>query len=238
MSSYWPWLAVAGVGALHGLNPATGWMLAAAWGVRSRDRTRALRALVPIAVGHAASVALVAAAVALGMSMDRTALQVLAGVLLAAAIAVHLSGRRPAGHAALALWSFMMSTAHGAGLMLVPALIPLCMADTPAREITASGSLTLALAAVGVHSAAMLSASGAAASLACGAALRASQHFSYFQLRALPSASHSTACSMRRNRVASALASTSQSTYSRLKLVLPALKVASAALFFFSAARK
>ena len=36
----WPWLAVAGVGALHGLNPANGWMFAAAWGVHSRDGRR------------------------------------------------------------------------------------------------------------------------------------------------------------------------------------------------------
>ena len=66
MASLWPWLAVAGLGALHGLNPANGWMFAAAWGVRSRDRSQALRALMPLAVGHAASVALVAAAVAVG----------------------------------------------------------------------------------------------------------------------------------------------------------------------------
>ena len=32
MDSLWPWLAVAGMGALHGLNPATGWLLAAAAG--------------------------------------------------------------------------------------------------------------------------------------------------------------------------------------------------------------
>ena len=133
MASLGPWLLVAGVGALHGLNPATGWMLAAAWGARSRDRAQALRALVPIAAGHAASVALVAGAVVFGLAMDRFALQVLAGGLLAVAAVVHLSGRAPkvarapAGHAGLALWSFMMSTAHGAGLMLVPALIPLCM---------------------------------------------------------------------------------------------------------------
>src|SRR5215216_2639792 len=124
MASLWPWLVVAGVGALHGLNPATGWMWAAAWGVRSHDRSQALRALTPIAVGHAASVALVAAAVALGLSMDRVALQALAGALLVAVAVLHLSGRTPkrarapAGHAGLALWSFMMSSAHGAGLML------------------------------------------------------------------------------------------------------------------------
>jgi hypothetical protein len=60
-----------------------------------------------------------------------------------------------------------MSTANGAGLMLVPALIPLCMADASAREITASGSLTLALAAVGVHSAAMLAVTGVIATGVC-----------------------------------------------------------------------
>lgn len=171
MSNLWPWLAVAGVGALHGLNPATGWMFAAAWGLRSGDRAQALRALAPIAAGHAASVALVAAAVVLGLGMDRMVLQVLAGVLLVAVALYHLAGRKtgrkraPASHAGLALWSFMMSTAHGAGLMLVPALIPLCMANTPAREITASGSLMLALAAVGVHTAAMLVVTGL---IACG----------------------------------------------------------------------
>lgn len=175
MASLWPWLAVAGVGALHGLNPATGWMLAAAWGVRSHDRAQALRALLPITAGHAASVALVAGAVALGSGVDRVVLQALALGLLVVVAIVHLLSRRraagrsraPAGHAGLALWSFMMSTAHGAGLMLVPALIPLCLTDSPARAITASGSLTLALAAVGVHTAAMLAVTGALATLAC-----------------------------------------------------------------------
>ncbi|MEO5738113.1 MAG: hypothetical protein ABIQ82_11705 [Variovorax sp.] len=166
MASLWPWLAVAGVGALHGLNPATGWLWAVAWGVRSRDRARALRALLPIAAGHVASIAVVAATVALGLSMNRVVLQALAGGLLAVVAMLHLSGRTPrlarapAGHAWLALWSFMVSTAHGAGLMLVPALIPLCMGEASAREVDASGSLILALAAVGVHTAAMLLVTG------------------------------------------------------------------------------
>src|SRR5262249_35788283 len=119
MTSIWPWLVVAGIGALHGLNPATGWMFSAAWGVQSRDRAQAVRALLPIAAGHATSVALVAAAVALGMAMDRIVLQALAGGLLVVVAVVHLSRRAGAparaGHAALGLWSFMMSTAHGAG---------------------------------------------------------------------------------------------------------------------------
>lgn len=98
-----------------------------------------------IAAGHTASVALVAGAVVFGLAMDRFALQILAVGLLAASAALHPSGRTPkvarapAGHAGLAPGSFMMSTAHGASLMLVP----LCAGDASAREITASGSLTL-----------------------------------------------------------------------------------------------
>jgi hypothetical protein len=173
MASLWPWLAVAGVGALHGLNPATGWLLAAAWGVRARDRGQALRALLPIGVGHAASIALVAGAVALGLALDRNALQAAAGGLLLVAASVHLwrraapRVRAPAGHAGLALWSFMTSTAHGAGLMLVPALIPICFGDAPARQITAWDSLLPALAAVALHGAAMLAVTGAIAAGVC-----------------------------------------------------------------------
>jgi len=173
MASLWPWLAVAGVGALHGLNPATGWIWAAAWGVRSHDRAQALRALGPIALGHAASISLVAGAVALGLSMERGVLLAVAGGLLIVVAALHLSGRMPrrmrapAGHAGLALWSFMMSTVHGAGLMLVPALIPLCLGDASARGMGASGSLALALAAVAVHTATMLAVTGLIATGIC-----------------------------------------------------------------------
>jgi hypothetical protein len=174
MSDLWPWLLVAGMGALHGLNPAGGWPLAAAWGVRSGDRTQALRALLPIAAGHLASVALVAGAVVLGLAMDRITLQVLAGALFAVAAVTHLSGclpkaaRAPAGHAGLAIWSFMMSTAHGAGLMLVPALVPLCAGEASALAMTGSGPLTLAFIAVGVHMAAMLAVTGLIAIMASG----------------------------------------------------------------------
>ena len=173
MANIWLWLSVAGVGALHGLNPAAGWMFAAAWGVRLRDRTQALRALVPIAIGHATSVALVAGAIAIGLSMDRVVMQILAGALLVVVAVLHLSGHKlkqtrvPMGHAGLALWSFMMSTAHGAGLMLVPALFSLCAGNAATREITASGSLMQALAVVAVHMAAMLAVTGVIATGVC-----------------------------------------------------------------------
>ncbi len=173
MTNAWPWLVVAGIGALHGLNPAAGWMIAAARGVRSNDPAQALRALGPIAAGHAASIALVAGAVALGVALDRGALQGIAGGLGVVAALAWLSGRlsgaaqASASRAGLALCSFATSTAHGVGMMLVPALAPLCVADSPAREITASGSIALALAAVALHTAAMLAVTGAVALLAC-----------------------------------------------------------------------
>jgi hypothetical protein len=179
MESLWPWLAIAGLGALHGLSPVNGWMFAARCGVSARDGGQALRALLPIAIGHLASIAIVVAAVAYsGILVDRRRVEILAGALLVAMATWRwLRGAGPhdearqhgarAGHAGIALWSCLMATAHGAGLMLVPALVPLCISDSPARAITASGSVVLALLAIGVHMAAMLVTTGAVARAVC-----------------------------------------------------------------------
>lgn len=154
VNSLWPWLVVAGAGALHGLNPCSGWALAAACGVRSHDACHALKALRPIAFGHAASVATVAALVAVSGSMDGLPLMAFCAGLCGALL---LLMKRRGG---LATSAFIAATLHGSGLMLVPAFIPLCLSASPAREITATGSLSLALAAVGVHMAAMLAGDG------------------------------------------------------------------------------
>lgn len=173
-TSLWPWLAVAAAGALHGLNPATGWALVACC-ARDGGGTATLRALLPVGAGHLASVIVVAAAVPaallLRVEFSPLLLQGLAGALLLALAVRHFCGKAPrqpapAGHAALALWSFIVGTAHGAGWMLVPALVPLCASDLPAREITATGSMGWALAAIGVHMAAMLGTTAAMAALA------------------------------------------------------------------------
>jgi hypothetical protein len=161
------------------MNPATGWAIAALSG-HPGGSMPTLRALLPIAVGHVASVIIAAAAVPaalqLGQTFDPLLLQgVAAGLLLVLAMR-HVRGGRhrgaarpPDGQAVLGLWSFIAGTAHGAGWMLVPALVPVCGGFMPAREITASGSLLLALAAVGVHMAAMLATTAAmAAGARCG----------------------------------------------------------------------
>lgn len=173
MDSLWIWLAVAGAGALHGLNPVGGWALAAAWGVRSGASVRSLHALVPIGAGHLASVALVSGAAVAGLSVHRGAMPFVAGALCALALAVHLctrapqQARAPAGHAGLALWSFMITSLHGAGLMLVPALIPLCIGDAGGELPASPGMLTMALAAAAIHTIAMLAVTGLMATATC-----------------------------------------------------------------------
>ena len=165
----WPWVTLAGLGAFHGLNPAMGWLFAVALGQHRRSRRVVLLSLLPIAAGHAIAVAVVVAVVVtLGILIDQAAIRVFAGVLLIGWAMYHaVYGHRHrvrvgmrTGMLGLALWSFVMATAHGAGLMLVPVLIPLCLAATPAREITASGSLAVSLGAIGVHTLAMLSVTG------------------------------------------------------------------------------
>jgi hypothetical protein len=161
----WPWLALVGLGVFHGINPAMGWLFAVALGLHRRSRRIVLLSWVPIALGHAAAVALVLVAVlALGLVVDSWILsRAGAGVLLGWALwhAVHGHRQRlrigmQTGLAGLALWSFLMSSAHGAGLMLIPVMLPLCLSGSPSGRLTASGSLPVALAALGLHSAAML----------------------------------------------------------------------------------
>jgi len=172
VTQLWPWLALVGLGAYHGINPAMGWLFAVALGLHRGSRAVVLEALVPIALGHALSIALVAlAVVALGFVVDPGILRKLAGSLLIGwAIWHQLYGSRhrarfgmQTGMTGLAAWSFLMASAHGAGLMLVPVLIPLCLAASPARELTASGSVEVALAAVTVHTLAMLIVTGVVA---------------------------------------------------------------------------
>jgi hypothetical protein len=170
--AWWPWLVLAGLGAFHGVNPAMGWLFAVALGLHRGGRAVVLEALIPIALGHALSIALVAlAVVALGFVVDPGVVRKLAGSLLIGWAIWHwLYGSRhrarfgmQTGMLGLAAWSFLMASAHGAGLMLVPVLIPLCLAASPAHELTASGSLEVAFAAVAVHTAALLLVTGAVA---------------------------------------------------------------------------
>lgn len=165
-----PWLLLAGLGAFHGINPAMGWLFAVALGLHRKSRHIVWLALIPIALGHAASILVVLAIVlTLGLVVDFEVLNIAAGAVLLGWAAYHaIYGHRgrvrvgmQTGLAGLGLWSFLMATGHGAGLMLIPVVLPLCLAATPAKELTAAGSLPVSLAAVGVHMGAMLAVTGA-----------------------------------------------------------------------------
>src|SRR4051794_41444933 len=118
MTFTWPWLALAGLGAYHGLNPAMGWLFAVALGLHRGSRGVVLRSLIPIAIGHALAIAIIAAAVAaLGIFLGGDLLRGLAGTILILWALYHaLYGTRDrarvgmrAGFAGLLLWSFLMA---------------------------------------------------------------------------------------------------------------------------------
>jgi hypothetical protein len=160
-----PWFVVAGLGAFHGLNPAMGWLFAVALGLHRRSRAIVVAALAPIALGHALAVgAAIAAFLLAGAIFDRQHIAVAAGLALIGWAAWHaLYGHRRrvrvgmrTGLLGLGMWSFLMANAHGAGLMLLPALIPLCFPGMPGAAPTVAGSVVIAMAALFLHTAAML----------------------------------------------------------------------------------
>jgi hypothetical protein len=172
------WLALVGLGGFHGINPAMGWLFAVALGLHQRSRTVVLTSLIPIAVGHALAVGMVAfAVVALGTVVDQRAIRVVSGVVLIGWAVYHrLYGSRHrvrfgmrVGMVALGLWSFLMASAHGAGLMLVPFLLPLDAHGSSAGHLGGhhllGGSLPVALVAIGVHTLATLIVTGVVAML-------------------------------------------------------------------------
>jgi hypothetical protein len=182
MNAFWPWLSLLALGAFHGLNPAMGWLFAVALGLQERRLRAVMTALGPIALGHALAIGLAAVAVGtLGLVVPQRLLLALGGTALLgfAAYKVAIRFRHPrwvgmrVGPRELVGWSFLMASAHGAGLMLVPVLIAL-RGDGVASALAHAGhlghaahqpsagsdSLLAALAAVGVHSAAMLVVAG------------------------------------------------------------------------------
>lgn len=177
----WTWLALAALGAGHGLNPGMGWLFAVALGMQE-GRTRAVwRALSPLALGHALAVgAAILAAAALGQLLPPEALEwIVGGLLLGLGTQRLVRHRHPrfggmrVGFRELTMWSFMMATAHGAGLMVLPLLVgapgvpsgpELSGAHTThfahASILPVSGHLSTGLWATAMHSAGYLLVTG------------------------------------------------------------------------------
>jgi hypothetical protein len=139
MTGLWPWVAVAILGAYHGIDPSMGWLFAVALGLQEQRRVKVIAALLPIAIGHLLSVAMVVSLIAVAMISGW--LRPLGAVVLIGFGVFRFW--RPRAHprwvamrvnsTELAAWSFLMATAHGAGLMLFPILVDLCSVSISAH---------------------------------------------------------------------------------------------------------
>ena len=127
----WPWAALLLLGAAHGINPGMGWLFAVALGMQRQERGAVWRALLPLAAGHLVAIAVVAVVVGVaGLTISLGWLKwIVAGALLALGVSklVRTSHPRYGGMAVgsreVGVWSFLMASAHGAGLMVVPFLM-------------------------------------------------------------------------------------------------------------------
>ena len=165
------------LGAVHGLNPGMGWLFAVALGMQHGDRRAVWRALGPLALGHALAIAVaVAAAIGLGVVVSRPGVRWGAAVLLIGLGAWQLRGHRHvdlgrwrvglrANGRELTVWSFVVATAHGAGLMAAPFALRIARPDEPLHSSHTAHSVAVAsvgsfdwptLWATGVHTAGYL----------------------------------------------------------------------------------
>jgi hypothetical protein len=172
----WPWFALAGLGLFHGINPAMGWLFAVGLGLQRGSGGAVVKALPPIALGHAGAIAVAALIVVIARpAIDMTLLRLAAAACLIGFGVYRLSrGYRhdfrtgvQVGFSDLTVWSFLMATAHGAGLMVMPLLLELPAGATAGAHgghdhamAMFAGSLWTGLLAVVVHTGAMLIAAG------------------------------------------------------------------------------
>ena len=125
------WLGLLGLGAAHGINPAMGWLFAVGIGLQERDRRAVWRALGPLALGHALAIgAVVLLAAMAGLVVPLLWLKwLVAGALVAAGMWQWKRHRHPRfggmrmSRRDLTVWSFLMASAHGAGLMALPIVL-------------------------------------------------------------------------------------------------------------------
>jgi hypothetical protein len=173
-SAHWAaWSAVAASGVFHGANPAMGWLFATALGLQRGSRNALLLALPPIALGHAASILLFTSSVAvLGTWLPQLVHSdlhwMLGALLIGWAAWQHAWGHRhrvrvgmTAGFLGLAGWSALMATLHGAGLMLMPAMLPMC-----GNAAGAPGPLAVSVAFTVLHTLVTLATTAAIALVA------------------------------------------------------------------------
>ena len=154
------WAMLVALGAFHGINPGMGWLFAVALGIQERRRGAVIGALLPLGVGHALAVAgAVGVAMAIGFVIPLSWLRwPIAGVLVSFGVLRLIRHRHPrwagmrVGMCGLTAWSFLMASAHGAGLMVVPVFMGMSGAGAYAHHMPATGvGAGTAFLATGLH---------------------------------------------------------------------------------------
>jgi hypothetical protein len=160
------------LGAYHGINPGMGWLFAVALGMQEQKGSAVARALVPIALGHAVAIgSVVLTSVFLGMTLPLMVIRCLvAALLVSMGIYCLVRHRHPrwvrmqVGFRDLTVWSFLMASAHGAGLMVVPVLLGSNTVEARSRaghdHISHTVTPLAGMLATGVHTAAYLAVTG------------------------------------------------------------------------------
>ncbi|MCS0633768.1 hypothetical protein NX786_30970 [Telluria mixta] len=174
MSTSALWLTVVALGLYHGINPAMGWPLAVANGMAEQRARAVFATLLPLGGGHFMAIAVALAPFAwLGWYLEWSrAIRIGAGAVVLLFGAFKLINRRHPRLLAripptrLAWWSFLMATAHGAGLMLVPFMLGLCAA--PAADGTGHGAVMNFMARANMDTALLVAAVHTLASLLAG----------------------------------------------------------------------
>jgi len=169
----WLWLAIIASGLYHGINPGMGWPLAVSAGLMEKSPRALAGALLPLSAGHLAAMLLVLLPFTLLIALVewQRPIQVVAALILIGFGLIRLVERRHPRALAripptkLALWSFAVAIAHGAGLMLLPIYLGLCATSGTDRGHEAAATvinqnLTLALLVALIHTIAMLIAGG------------------------------------------------------------------------------
>lgn len=168
------WLLLLLLGAYHGINPGMGWLFAVALGMQERKESAVARALVPIALGHAAAIGVVVLAAALlGMALPLMMIRYSVALLLLGLGVYSLVGhwhprwvRMQVGFRDLTAWSFLMASAHGAGLMVLPVLLGSSTVEASDQmaghhhHLAAATSPLSGLLATLIHTAAYLAVTG------------------------------------------------------------------------------
>jgi hypothetical protein len=178
MTSVGLWFAVVGSGLYHGVNPGMGWPLAVSAGLMGRGRRDVAAATVPLAVGHLVAMLVILLPFALMTALLDWQREIRFGASIAVIAfgAFRLVNRRHPRALArikptqLALWSFAIAIAHGAGLMLLPIYLGLCSTEKvdtahQASSILMGENLTAAVLVSLVHTLSVVTAGGVIALL-------------------------------------------------------------------------